>query len=122
MKKVLVIEDNTEVQDNITEILELEGFDVLHADNGSDGLDIAIEKLPDIILCDIMMPKVKGYEVLQQLKANAPTASIPFIFLTALSERSEQLRGMGLGADGYLIKPFEMDVLLNEIERCLKTV
>lgn len=120
MKKILIIEDNKEIKENIGEILELEGFEVLFAGNGIEGVYMAKENLPDIILCDIMMPKLKGYEVYQQLKEYTATSLIPFVFITALAEKSEVRKGLAIGADGYIVKPFDINDLLAEVERCLK--
>jgi CheY-like chemotaxis protein len=115
MKTVLIIEDNLEIRENTGEILELTGFNVLSADNGRCGIDLAMDVKPDVILCDIMMPGIDGYEVIRQLKANPVTASIPFIYLTASGEKNEIQMAMDMGANGYIRKPFDVDVLLNLI-------
>lgn len=112
MRKVLVVEDTAEVLEQIVEILELEGFAVLTATNGIDGLRLAREELPDLIICDIMMPELDGYEVLQELRNDSSTATIPFIFLTSKTERESMRKGMELGADDYVTKPFNLDELL----------
>ena len=88
--------------------LEMEGFEVLTAENGRIGIDLAQSELPDLIICDVMMPEVDGYAVLQQLRAHRPTATTPFIFLTAKGEKPDIRAGMNLGADDYLTKPFGM--------------
>jgi CRP-like cAMP-binding protein/CheY-like chemotaxis protein len=119
-KQVLIIEDNTDIRENVVEILELAGFTVLQASNGKTGVDLAIKHIPQIILCDIMMPDLDGYGVLYMLNKNPETAAIPFIFLTAKAERADLRKGMEMGADDYLTKPFDDIELLNAIETRLK--
>lgn len=121
-KKILVIEDHPDVRENIAEILELASYDVVMAENGKVGVKKAKEELPDLIICDIMMPELDGYEVLYLLGKNAETAGIPFIFLTAKAEKEDFRKGMNLGADDYLVKPFEEMDLLNTIEKRLKRI
>ncbi|TVZ28428.1 CRP-like cAMP-binding protein [Gillisia sp. Hel_I_86] len=120
MKKVLVIEDNKDVRENTAELLELGGYNVTMAENGKIGVEIAKKTLPDIIVCDIMMPELDGFEVLQVLGKNTKTASIPFIFLTAKTEKIDMRKGMNLGADDYLTKPFDENELMEAIESRLK--
>lgn len=120
MKKLLIIEDNPEIRENTAEILELAGYEVLTAENGRVGAESAVANLPDLIICDIMMPELDGYEVLSILSKNPKTASIPFIFLTAKAEKTDFRKGMNMGADDYLTKPFEELDLLNTIERRLQ--
>ena len=120
MKKILLIEDNTEMRENTSEILELAGYLVLTAKNGKIGVELAQKNLPDLIICDIMMPVLDGYGVLHMLGKNAETSSIPFIFLTAKSERSDLRKGMEMGADDYLTKPFDDVELLRAVESRLK--
>jgi len=115
MKNILIIEDEEELRDGIAEILSYEGYNVSQAANGSEGLKLAVKKSPDLILCDILMPEIDGYEVLRQLKARKQNAIIPFIFLTALNERVNYRRGMELGADDYLTKPFSREELLKAV-------
>jgi DNA-binding response OmpR family regulator/anti-sigma regulatory factor (Ser/Thr protein kinase) len=115
MNKILIIEDESQIRNNIQEILELSNFDILVAENGLQGLQLAKEKHPDLIICDLMMPELDGYGVLSQLRQHLDTATIPIIFLTAKSEWSDLRRGMELGADDYLIKPFQPDQLLQAI-------
>lgn len=119
-KKVLIIEDNNDIRENVVEILELANYQVFDANNGKKGVELAIKELPDIILCDIMMPELDGYGVLYMLNKNTDTAAIPFIFLTAKAERVDLRKGMELGADDYLTKPFDDMELLNAIESRLK--
>ena len=116
MKKILVIDDNLDIRENSIEILELSGYQVLGASDGQSGIDLAIREIPDIIICDIMMPLMDGYEVLQKLRNHSKTAQIPFVFLTARSEKSDIRTGMDLGADDYLVKPFEDFELLEVVE------
>ena len=119
-KKVLIIEDNNDIRENVVEILELAGYQVFDANNGKKGVEIALKEIPDIILCDIMMPELDGYGVLYMLNKNPDTAAIPFIFLTAKAERLDLRKGMEMGADDYLTKPFDDMDLLNSIESRLK--
>jgi CheY-like chemotaxis protein len=120
MNKLLVIEDNPDVRENIQEILELAGYDVAVAENGKAGVKRANEFNPDLIICDIMMPELDGYGVLNILTKNPTTAAIPFIFLTAKSEKDDFRKGMSLGADDYITKPFDETDLLNTIEKRIK--
>lgn len=120
MKKILLIEDNQYVRENTAEILELEKYDVFTAANGKVGVEMALKHIPDIIICDIMMPELDGYDVFDNLNKNPKTASIPFIYLTAKSEKAEIRKGMNLGVDDYLTKPFEEYELLQVIECRLK--
>ena len=120
MKKILLIEDNQDVRENTAEILELENYKVITAENGKIGVIKAYKFVPDIILCDIMMPELDGYGVFERVSKNAKTSAIPFIFLTAKSEKSDMRKGMNLGADDYLTKPFEEDELLSAIKSRLK--
>lgn len=116
MKKVLLIEDDFSLRENTAELLELAGYSVTMAPNGKIGVDLAKSHMPNIIVCDIMMPELDGYGVLQELSADDSTKHIPFIFLSAKTERSEIRKGMDLGADDYLTKPFEEDELLSALE------
>ncbi|MBW4658912.1 MAG: EAL domain-containing protein [Drouetiella hepatica Uher 2000/2452] len=106
MTTILIIEDTASLQEEILQMLDLMNFRGLAADNGVAGVQLAQQHLPDIILCDIMMPEMDGYDVLQTLRRNPETARIPFIFLTARADRADIRRGMNLGADDYLTKPF----------------
>jgi DNA-binding response OmpR family regulator len=120
MKKILLIEDDTVMRENTAEILELDNFEVNTAPNGKMGCLLAKTQKPDLIICDIMMPELDGYGVLHILSKDIKTANIPFIFLTAKAERSEVRKGMELGADDYLVKPFDDTELLNAVEMRLK--
>tara|TARA_R110002126_G_scaffold66523_1_gene169094 strand:+ start:313 stop:1365 length:1053 start_codon:yes stop_codon:yes gene_type:complete len=116
MKRILLIEDDKALRENTEELLELCGYNVTTASNGRIGIEAAIENLPDIIICDIMMPEVDGYGVLENLSNNEKTKQIPFIFLSAKTEHKEIRKGMDLGADDYLTKPFEEEDLTSAIE------
>jgi DNA-binding response OmpR family regulator len=116
MKKILIIEDNPEIRENTGEILSLAGYEVIAAENGRIGVELASKEGPDLIICDIMMPELDGYGVLHILSKKESTAGIPFIFVTAKTEKSDIRKGMELGADDYLTKPFDDTELLNAIE------
>jgi DNA-binding response OmpR family regulator/predicted transcriptional regulator len=116
MKKILLIEDNAEVRENTAEILSLANYEVTTAANGKEGAELALTVLPDLIICDIMMPELDGYGVLHILSKKTETARIPFIFLTAKAEKADMRKGMSMGADDYLTKPFDDTDLLNAIE------
>ena len=120
MKKILLIEDNLDVRENTEEILSLADYQVITAPNGKIGVELAQAESPDLIICDIMMPELDGYGVLHILSKKEETARIPFIFLTAKTEKSDIRKGMTLGADDYLTKPFDDTDLLNAIETRLK--
>lgn len=116
MKKILIIEDDTVLRENTAELLGLENYRVFTAANGKIGIEQAKLQNPDIIVCDIMMPEVDGYGVLEAISKNISTQHIPFIFLSAKTEHKEIRKGMDLGADDYLTKPFEEEELLSAIE------
>ena len=115
-KTILVIDDNTDIRENTAEILELAGYKTFTAENGKQGVDIAVKQKPSVIVCDIMMPELDGYGVLHLLRKNPETQNIPFIFLTAKTERGDFRKGMEMGADDYITKPFEDIELLNAVE------
>lgn len=120
MKKILLIEDNKDVRENTAEILQMARYIVFTARNGKEGVELAQKERPDLIICDIMMPVLDGYGVLHLLSKHEETASIPFIYLTAKAERDDFRKGMEMGADDYLTKPFDDVELLNAIESRLK--
>lgn len=120
MTTILIIEDNEEVRENTAEILELSDYKVLTAENGKIGVSLAKKELPDLIICDVMMPELDGYGVLHILGKDPSTSNIPFIFLTAKAEKDDFRKGMNLGADDYLTKPFDDLELLDAIEIRLK--
>lgn len=115
MTKILVIEDELAIRENILELLDAEEFEALGAENGKIGIQLAAQTLPDLILCDVMMPEMDGHGVLTQLRQNPATATIPFIFLTALADKTDTRKGMQLGADDYLTKPCTPGELLTAI-------
>ncbi|MBD2721053.1 response regulator [Hymenobacter armeniacus] len=115
MKNILLIEDSDIVRNNTAEILELAGYEVLTAENGKIGVEKALATPPDLVVCDIMMPVLDGYGVLHIFNQNPQLKGVPFIFLTAKTERADLRRGMELGADDYLTKPFEETELLSAI-------
>lgn len=120
MKKILIIEDDRVMRENTAEMLELANYEVVVAENGKFGVELAKSAKPDLILCDVMMPELDGYGVLYLLSKDAQTAGIPFIFLTAKTERTDIRHGMELGADDYLTKPFEEQELLNAVNSRLR--
>ncbi len=120
MTRVLVIEDEEYLCDNIASILEFEGFEPITATDGLQGITLARRHLPDLIICDIMMPGIDGYEVLQTLRSDPATSTIPFIFLTARVGREQVRQGMVLGADDYLTKPFNPDELTASVRARLE--
>ncbi|MEO8149479.1 MAG: response regulator [Bacteroidia bacterium] len=120
MYNILLIEDNKDIRENTAEILELAGYKVATAADGKKGVEQVNKQKPDIIICDIMMPVLDGYGVLHMLSKNPETAGIPFIFLTAKAERSDLRKGMEMGADDYITKPFDKTELLNAVESRLR--
>lgn len=116
MKKILVIEDEPEMRRNLATILKLEKFNVMQAENGRVGIDLARKETPDLILCDVMMPEMDGHAVLKALRQDSKLVTTPFIFLTARGEKADFRSGMDLGADDYLTKPVAKADLLNAIE------
>jgi len=120
MKKILVIEDEAEMRRNITKLLHYHNYEPLGAANGREGVEIARKEMPDLILCDVMMPEMDGYGVLQAVQGEAMLARTPFIFLTAKGEKNDQRSGMNLGADDYLTKPVAHVDLLRAIETRLR--
>jgi DNA-binding response OmpR family regulator len=119
-RSILVIDDNNDIRENTAEILDLAGYKTFTAENGKRGVELAMKEKPSLIVCDIMMPELDGYGVLHLLRKNPETEHIPFIFLTAKTERSDFRKGMEMGADDYITKPFEDIELLNAVETRLK--
>lgn len=119
-KTILVIEDSDDLRTDVIEMLNMEGYATAGAENGVVGVEQASKVMPDLIVCDIMMPELNGYGVLQTLRADAGTAAIPFIFLTAKTEHTDHRHGMVLGADDFLTKPFTVEELLESIHAQLK--
>jgi len=120
MVKVLVIEDERPVRSNVIDLLQVEGYEAVGAEHGEIGLELAKELQPDLIICDVLMPKMDGFEVLRQLVSHPDTATIPFMFLTARSDRSDVRQGMEMGAYDYLTKPFTRAELLGAVLAQLK--
>src|SRR5256885_1742165 len=112
MKKILVIDDDSAMMALTTRALRARGFQTLAAHNGVMGLEMAKQHLPDLIICDIQMPQLNGYETLAALRQDATTATIPFIFLTGMADQKQVRQGMGLGADDYLTNPFPAQELI----------
>ena len=115
MPTILLIDDNAPIRENAAELLTLAGYAVLAAENGQLGVAMALATRPDLVVCDILMPELDGYGVLQIFNQNPQLAGVPFIFLTAKTERADLRRGMELGADDYLTKPFNKAELLSTI-------
>ncbi len=115
MSTILVIEDNADILENLEELLILSDYEVLTASNGCAGIDLAQKEIPDLILCDITMPKKNGYEVLEALKSQISQHSIPFIFLTANAQEKDIAMGKSSKADYYITKPFKVSELLKVI-------
>ena len=122
MHKLLIIEDEKIIRENIKDIFQLYGNIVYTAENGKEGIEMATQCKPDIILCDIMMPGIDGFSVKRILDADKCTSAIPFIFLTAVAEISAMQKGMNLGADDYIVKPFKAAALVDSVMRRLKRI
>jgi CRP/FNR family transcriptional regulator, cyclic AMP receptor protein len=122
MTKILLVEDNNEIRENTCEILEMANYEVATASNGKEGYEVALRENPDLIICDIMMPVLDGYGLLHLISRNEDLKSIPFIFLTAKTERIDFRKGMEMGADDYITKPFTDIELLNAIESRIQKV
>lgn len=120
MAKILIIEDSDDLRADIIEMLLLEGFTMLEARDGLEGVDVALSQLPDVIICDVMMPYMDGFEVLEKLRAHPLTQTIPFVFLTSRAEHDSQRFAMRQGADDYLAKPFNAKELIDVIRAQLK--
>ncbi|MCU0474515.1 MAG: response regulator [Anaerolineae bacterium] len=120
MSLILVIEDEEQIRNNIAEILTYEGYRVAQAPNGMRGVQMAQEHQPDLVLCDVLMPGLNGWDVLLELRSNAATANVQFVFLTALADRANARKGMSHGADDYLPKPFSHKELLETVAMRLR--
>jgi DNA-binding response OmpR family regulator len=121
MKKILLIEDTYDILENLTEYLEMEGYNILVANNGKKGVELANEFIPDLIICDVLMRDMDGHEVLRRLLDTAKTHEIPFIFSTSMSERFDKMESLELGADDYIIKPFEPENLLRMVKTWIES-
>jgi DNA-binding response OmpR family regulator len=116
MKTILLIEDTKDILENLTEYLEIEGYKILVANNGKKGVHLAMEFIPDLIICDVLMHEMDGHEVLRALLDTAKTYEIPFIFSTSMSEKFDRIQSLELGADDYIVKPFELETLLKMVK------
>jgi DNA-binding response OmpR family regulator len=121
METILLIEDTNDILENLTEYLEMEGYNVLVADNGKKGIELAQEFVPDLIICDVLMHEMDGHEVLRLLLETAKTHEIPFIFSTSMSEKFDKMESLELGADDYIVKPFELEALLKMAKSWIKS-
>jgi two-component system sensor histidine kinase/response regulator len=122
MAKILVVEDEESIRISVADLLEIQGHQIIEAENGLLGVQLASEQLPDLVVCDIMMPLMDGYDVLHLLRRTPTTAGIPFIFLTAKADRGDRRLGMDLGADDYLTKPFTPGELIGAVQGRLDRV
>lgn len=120
MKTIMIMEDDPAVRENMQFLLEELGYEVVTAVDGREGLRVAEEIVPDMILCDIMMPQVDGYQVLEKVRANSELSGVPFVFLTAKSELTDMRRGMQLGADDFIMKPYKAEEVLMAVQSLLK--
>lgn len=117
--KILIVEDNQPIRENTSELLELYNYTVLTANNGEEGLDMAIQQTPDLILCDIQMPVMNGYHLLEHIRKLPYLNKSYFVFFTASSEKKEIEMGLKMGANDYIVKPFSGDELLSKLKRLL---
>ena len=122
MKKILIIEDNRELRENTAELLEFENYEVITAENGRIGIDLALRERPDLIISDVMMPELDGHDVLKALRKIAHMEKTPFIFITARAEKGDRKLGEDLGADAYLTKPYDVNELLKTVEEKLLSI
>lgn len=121
MKTILLIEDNEEILENLTEYFELEGYKILFSNNGKEGVELARESMPDLVICDVLMSEMDGHEVLRLLLDTSKTYGIPFIFSTSNAQKVERAAALALGADDYIVKPFEPEALLVLSEKWIKS-
>ena len=119
MKKILVIEDDANIRESLVELLEMKSFELISAENGTDGLKLAQERLPDLIVCDVMMPGMNGYEVVEAIRKDARMKNLPFIFLSAKAMDADIDYGKKLGANSYLTKPFRAQDLFTVVDELL---
>jgi CRP/FNR family transcriptional regulator, cyclic AMP receptor protein len=121
MKSILIIEDNADIRENLEEYLELEGYQTFSTNNEKRGIELAMQFIPDLIICDMPRPGIDGYGVLRMLIEKDNTAHIPFIFSTTLCELTNRLEALQLGADDYIIKPFELETILQMVKACINS-
>lgn len=117
--KILIVEDDMSIRENAAEILELSDYKVLNACNGKDGLEMALVENPDLILCDIQMPVMNGYQLLKHIRQLPDLVHSRFVFLTAFSEKRDIQKGIKMGADDYIVKPFTVEDLLEKLKKLL---
>lgn len=117
--KILLIEDVTEILENTIDILRLRRYDVITATNGSAGIELASQAKPDLIICDILIPEIDGYDVLKYVRSISGIHTTPFVFLTSKSEKEDIKRALDLGATDYIIKPFDGEILISRVETLL---
>ncbi|MEQ8547127.1 MAG: response regulator [Cyclobacteriaceae bacterium] len=120
MKTILLIEDNEDILENLIEYFELEWYKILSSNNGKDGLALARKNIPDLIICDVLMSEMNGYEVLSLLLNSSKTREIPFIFSSSNSELVDRKEALALGANDYIIKPFALDALLLMVKQWIR--
>lgn len=120
MARILLIEDDDIIRQLILDLLDIEGFEVISAEDGQSGLQLAQEQIPDLILCNVTMPDLDGYQVFTALRQNPVTQGIPFIFLTAQASKDSKVQALQLGASGYITKPFSSDELIRAISNQLQ--
>jgi DNA-binding response OmpR family regulator len=121
MKSILIIEGNTDILENLKEYLELEGYQIFSTNNEKTAIELATEFIPDLIICDTPRPGIDGYGVLRMLIEKDNTAQIPFIFSTTMCEKTNRLEALQLGADDYIIKPFELETMLQMAKACISS-
>ncbi|MFA5270815.1 MAG: response regulator [Candidatus Omnitrophota bacterium] len=115
-KKILVVDDSQDMRAILSMRLRVNGYDVIMAEDGQEGLDKTREEMPDLIILDLMLPKIDGYEVCRMLKFDDKYKNIPVIILSALDQQQDREKGVGSGSDAYFIKPFDLELLLNKIQ------
>lgn len=120
MKKILIVDDEQDIVESLKFVLEASNFTCYTADNGEDGLRMAKEIVPDLIILDVMMPKINGYKISRLLKYDAKYKNIPILMVTARSQEEDKLIGEETGADEYITKPFELDEVVKKVEQYLK--
>ena len=121
MATILLIEDNIPILENLTEYFEMEGYTILIANNGKKGIELAREQIPDLIICDTRMPEMDGYQVLRLILDLAKSYEMPFIFSTSNAEVVDRIKALELGADDYIVKPFELQALLVLAKKWIKS-
>jgi DNA-binding response OmpR family regulator len=121
MKTILLIDDNADLLDNLSEYLGMEGYKTIITNTGKKGIESAQKFIPDLIICDVLMPEMNGLDVFRLLLNTNYFPVIPFIFSTSVAEKFNKKEALDLGADGYIIKPFELETLLETIKECIRS-